>query len=332
MFFNILENGKGEIIMSNNVADTFKIVYDEEQRIQSKLLDGSLSMSNDPFDRLVADAYRRWNNKEHPNTTDFEIEGYSQGYFTIAMDQTLDWFGTDSLEQWYENVNNSKKKNLLQENDWIRSDGTPIPIEYRFNKLGFRDEEHYYDDSEPCILCIGMSDVNGVGMHIEDCWPTILGRAMGIKVYKMGVGLGSLDTAKRLYKFWKNRLKPENTFVSYSASNKRFEIDGKPVGPWHSKEAMIKLGVYDKYIDEEWKNARIKENFEYFRNEGVILATEKLSYEAYDDYDFLVDWYHNDHYAVTDTTMRNKPDFGRDLIHAGKRWHRLVAANYLEQI
>lgn len=310
----------------------FKVVHEEQSRMQRKLLDGSLSMSNDPFDRLVADAYKRWNTKQHPNTTDYDIEGYSQGYFTIAMDQNLDWFGTDSLEQWYENVADERTKTLLQENGWLKDDGTPIPIEYNFNKLGFRDEEHDYDDSEPCILCIGMSDVNGVGMAIDDCWPTLLGRAMGIKTYKMGVGLGSLDTARRLYEFWKDKLKPEYTFVSYSASNKRFEIDGKPVGPWHTKEAMIKMGVYDRYLDEEWKNARIKDNFEFFRNEGVLLATERLSYEAYDVYDVLVDWYHNNDYACKDETMRQKPDFGRDLIHAGKRWHRLVAANYMEQI
>lgn len=313
-------------------GDVFATVRAENKRLQNKLLDGSISLSNDPFDRLVFQAYKRHRKKEHPNTTDHDIKGYSQQYITIAMDDNMPWFGTDSLEQWYENLNNERTKRLLHENGWLKADKSPVTIDYKFNKLGFRDEEHNYDDSEPCILCIGLSDIVGIGVHLEDTWPRLLGQAMGLKVYQMGASMGSLDTNRRLYDYWYDRLKPEYTFMSYSSSSKRFEIDGMPIGPWHKKEALRKLGVFDKYMNEDWKNARREKTMNYLRSEGIFLVTDKLTYEPYDEYDFLMDWYHNEYYPVQDPITREKPDFARDLIHPGPRWHRRLAETFLEKL
>jgi hypothetical protein len=327
---------------------TLDQAHKTNKTLQDKLLDGSIERSNDPSDHVISNAYKRLANKEHPGTTDFDIEGYCQGYMTMEMDTTLEYFGTDTYEQLQNTLNDEHLRKLFIENGWMQKDGRPVPIEYKINKLGFRDHEHTFDDSEPSILVIGVSDVCGMGMHFEDIWPTQLGKVMGLKVYNMGTPMGSLDTTRRLHEYWDPILKPEYTFISYANTIKRFEIDGKHIGPWHSETALKRLGVYDLYHDENWSKDRIKRNFEYFKeHDNIRLLTESLGGDVFNESDVMVNWYVNalenkpgDTQSVSLTgekygeTLRTFGDltFARDMVHPGAYWHKLVAQTFLETI
>lgn len=143
--------------------------------------------------------------------------------------QTLYWKGSDSLENF--------KKNLTP-------GYTETSITYVYNSYGYREEE--YDlKSESNILCLGCSHTEGIGLKLEDSWPSLLKRQFSnFKVYNFGLGGGSSDTVARILTNVSGIFNPQVVFILWPLES-RYEIyEGeKPVfyGHWSIDAAHYSL-------------------------------------------------------------------------------------------
>lgn len=102
--------------------------------------------------------------------------------------QTVAWSGSDQQNHFDKNCADPIKLNRLKE---YRLD-TPESVSYNYNKHGFRAPEF---DQRPCGIALGCSYTEGVGIPIEDTWPTHLSKMLDIHVWNLGIGGSSIDTA-----------------------------------------------------------------------------------------------------------------------------------------
>lgn len=123
---------------------------------------------------------------------------YNQKYAS----QTRSWNGTDSQEEFEKNMGHYYRRLKLEELGWDK----PDCITYKFNSLGFRDDE--FDDRE-CGLSFGCSFTEGVGVDHGSSWPQVLSRITGLHFWNLGIGGASMDTVYRIFENFINELNPK---------------------------------------------------------------------------------------------------------------------------
>lgn len=113
--------------------------------------------------------------------------------------KTFNWFPLDSEERYNENIKNNLNK--LQEFDWVDSTFT-----YKFNSHGFRCDEFTED---PGIMFLGCSHTIGIGLPLENNWPTLVSNELNLKMINLGIGGSGADTAFRLANHYITQLQPK---------------------------------------------------------------------------------------------------------------------------
>ena len=119
--------------------------------------------------------------------------------YSKVANQTLDWLPMDSKERYEENLKNNLSK--LQKFNWVDSTFT-----YNFNSHGFRCEEFTED---PSIMFLGCSLTMGIGVPLENNWPTLVSKGLNLKMINLGIGGSGPDTTFRLANHYIPQLKPK---------------------------------------------------------------------------------------------------------------------------
>ena len=214
--------------------------------------------------------------------------------------QTLYWRGSDTIENF--------KKNLTP-------GYTATSITYVYNSYGYREEE-YNLTSKSNILCLGCSHTEGVGLKLEDCWPSILKKQFSdSKVYNFGVSSGGCDTVARILANTSGVFKPQAVFVLWP-SIARYELyeDTTPVfyGPWSTE-----VGLYDLITDAQTYN-------NFCKNKLIV---ELLQYK----YNFKL-------FELWSDDLMEDASFSRLVIespardgHFGPRQHQEIIRRFMEQ-
>lgn len=134
-----------------------------------------------------------------------------KGYYSNLYrhrNTTILWEGTDSLEQFNTNrIKSPSDETLLY---YIKN-----PIEYNFNKYGYRAINK--DDKADKILnlYLGCSHTFGTGHHIENTWSYMLHKEIGGGYLNLGQPGTGLLTGYRLLKYWLPKISVRNVFIFY---------------------------------------------------------------------------------------------------------------------
>lgn len=221
--------------------------------------------------------------------------------FQDCRSTVLQWNGTDNHETFEYNINNLDKRNQLEKNGWL----DPNCISYSFNSRGFRDDEFTKEES---ILALGCSFTQGMGVDLENTWPRLLSNTMSMRVWNLGIGGSSADTAYRMAEYWLDHLNVKYVTMLVPDID-RFEIcwwPGQIKVIRHTENDTLNISTYKKIYWSNEENGKINRN----KNLWAIkqLCTEKqISFR----YQFKDRW--------------DNIDYGRDLQHWGRRSNKVIA-------
>jgi len=252
-----------------------------------------------------------------------EILGRSLHY-KIA-NQTLEWFGNDSLEnnQYYKN----RRMSDLIEFGWVDKTFT-----YSFNEHGFRSET-FTDESS--VVFLGASDTLGTGMPLEETWTYIVAKELGLRRYNLGQGGGSGSLCFRLASYWLPILKPK-VVIYMSPLNTRYELATSHTGEtiYHQLSPSMLYGLspfWNRFKDKDLMNELTQYYNQWAETEinlTLLESKNKLAISKLADNidakfalaDGQSDW---------DDAMC---DFARDLIHGGVQTNKNIANIILDRL
>jgi len=216
--------------------------------------------------------------------------------------QTLDWLPSDSEQVFQQNIKNPQKKKYLESRGWH----VPGCFQYKINQHGFRTTELHKNAHS--VVALGCSFTVGIGLPIEDAWPSILAEKLNKTVYNLGVGGASLDTVFRIADHWLPKIQP-SAVILLAPPIHRFEV-------YHNQKADVYTPI-DNHRDlvKQWFSSDDNALGNAKKN---ILAIESISNSL--DIPFFV---------FNSDDIGNK-SYARDFLHQGPEDHTDIACNMLD--
>ena len=216
--------------------------------------------------------------------------------------QILDWLPSDSEKVFQQNIKDPQKKKYLESRGWH----VPGCFKYKINQHGFRTDE--LRKNTHSVVALGCSFTVGIGLPIEDAWPSILSRKLNKTVYNLGVGGASLDTVFRIADHWIPKIQP-SAVILLAPPIHRFEV-------YHNQKA-------DVYTPTDNHRDLVKQWFSCDDNalgnaKKNILAIESISNSL--DIPFF----------VFDSNDIGSLSYARDFLHQGPDDHRELAISMLD--
>jgi hypothetical protein len=225
----------------------------------------------------------------------------------IYKNTTRNWCDTDSYEQYQNNLQKPKNKELLQKYGY-----TETSISYKFNSHGFRCAEF---SSTPGFISLGCSHTGGVGLSEQQIWPSLVAQTTGLTNWNLGVAGTSMDTCLRLLNHYVDLLKPKfvmllcpdparlEFFVNNDIVNilpAKSKLDFEKI--WYSNDTNIEMNFL--------KNNLAMQQICNSRNIKLIVKD-----------------------CVADLLGPPPIDTSaRDLLHVGSQRHRLCAELFLKEL
>lgn len=230
--------------------------------------------------------------------------------------QTLHWLDLDSKELWQTNMADPKRRAQLEKFGFDRPDA----ITYQMNSHGFRCDNF---DSRPGFIALGCSFTCGIGLPVEQVWPTMVSQATGLVPWNLGIGAAGLDTCFRMLYNYIDLLQPR--FVMLLAPDPdRFEIHalGQPCMTMHNKTHSS--ATIDE-IKKFWFSDEQNTNVNYTKN---LLAMQQVC--ASRNVKFIIKRQHPD--LLGKKITRCEWPSGRDLCHVGYLEQKSCATLFLQAL
>lgn len=219
--------------------------------------------------------------------------------------QELKWLPMDTEERYLNNLKTNY--NQLWKLGWIDA-----PITYKFNSYGFRSDEFSHD---PSIIFLGCSHTVGIGMPLEQTWPSIVSKTLGLKNFNLGVGGVSNDTAFRLAQHWIPQIKPQ-LVIFFSIEHSRFELHSNNTIQDYS---IGNINLNNDIIWKTWIASNTNSEMNYLKNK---LAIEQICASL------NIKFAHIDYANI----LRNKNSLARDLTHCGTTNNQVIAEQFLKAL
>lgn len=228
---------------------------------------------------------------------------------SMFANKTVEWFTTDSPEEFESNLAKPNSRAILERNGWIDN-----RIEYRFNSHGFRADE--FEPDEKSIIFLGCSFTLGTGLTYEHTWPYIVSQSLGVKNYNLGISGGSNDSAFRLGNHFIPQLKPSLVIFAGTAADRLDVID--------EKVTTLRYNCIPKHLDsdfyKDWITYQENGELNWCKNQ---LAIEYLCKEHSIPYIYL---------SFIDLITWPLEDNGRDIIHPGIGINSRIAEKIIQDI
>lgn len=164
------------------------------------------------------------------NTPLYKIspEAYAMGLGTpkSLLNAEFHFFGTDNVK------NAHAEEQLLRDAGYIDEEDNLIPIIYKLNEYGYREQKDMSDLDNlegvgDCILLTGNSAAFGTGYHEKDSFAASLEEISGKPVYNLAVNLGGIKSSIRIIDAWSHILKPLCAVTHLCWDTTRLEFDNK---------------------------------------------------------------------------------------------------------
>lgn len=97
-------------------------------------------------------------------------------------------------------------------------------IVYKFNELGYRDDE-WPDDTDNCVWAIGDSFTVGIGQPFEETWPQLVQDKIQSRVITISMNGASNTWIARRAKFILENFKPSALLIQWSYVHRREDPD-----------------------------------------------------------------------------------------------------------
>lgn len=243
-----------------------------------------------------------------------------------------DWFGSDKLSYYEENIKNFKYKDLMP----------TVYFNYKFNNYGFRcDDFTDYTKHKYRILFLGCSHTEGIGIPVEETWAykllNIINEELNEEipywtVAQMGTGL---DQQVRALYHLNDMLRP-NIIIALFPEAIRREIYNE----FHLDSHFVKNTKIDKDTRENYYKIfsdnrmilyQVGKNLSFLNllaekyNTTVIAnSVESIYYEEY--YDLF------NFYRYKTNFFSCKVDWARDMMHYGKKTNTAFALKVYDEI
>lgn len=221
------------------------------------------------------------------------------------------WSGTDSQQRFQQNSADSQLRLQMMNLGWTGENA--VPVSYRYNSEGFRDEEF---DRTPAGIALGCSHTQGIGVDEQSTWPVQLSQLLGKKVWNLGIGGAALDTCFRVLEYWIQRLDVEFV-VCCVPGVARYEVFRQG---WQN--VLPAMPVYPEWLEQYQKNwITFEENGELNQRKNLLAMQQ------------ICDLHHVPFfYDVTGHNLWPDAGWARDLMHCGRRGHAWFAEKMHEQI
>lgn len=221
------------------------------------------------------------------------------------VNYTMDWFCIDSSYTYEQNLKDSTKRKILEDNNWINS-----KIQYTFNSHGFRCDEFEVDS--PSVMCLGASIVLGTAVPYENTWPYLLQQKHKKLNYNLGISGGSNDTSFRIGNHYIPLLKPD-LVIFVSTYNWRLDLitDDKFHTFWDMEHSTPK--EYRPFY-KEWIMSAENGQLNYLKNKFALFEL------CYQEKVPIIEIDGDEIYKMS------KHTFGRDAMHPGIEGHKIIAS------
>jgi hypothetical protein len=237
---------------------------------------------------------------------------------TYHANSTQEWLPTDTKENFDQLMQDPVHREYFAQLGWDQ----PGAITYNINSEGFRCDE--FDYETPCMIALGCSFTVGTGLPIDTIWPSLVGKATGLKVANLAWAGNSSDTCFRLAEYWIPRLKPKLVTMLAPPSN-RVEVllDENPyylpadvIMPETNSELFKKNDMFLKHWHLNDENSRLNQ----LKN---CLAIKQLCTEH--NVSCLIELV-QDHMQYS----REEIGYARDHMHGGPIIHKRIAEKMLD--
>ena len=137
-----------------------------------------------------------------------------------------------------------------------------VEINYKHNSDGFRTHELSDFLGKKVNIAVGCSFTEGVGLPVENVWPSILEQKLGIPLLNLGLGGGSTDTAARILTNIAGLFQIKKVFVLWPSIH-RFEFYDEikneigARGPWDTNKNYIWNMSNSNSLQRLYKNKNI---------------------------------------------------------------------------
>lgn len=214
--------------------------------------------------------------------------------------QTYQWIGSDTKENWRKNLLNEDHHRILIKNGW----DNPLSIDYRFNSHGFRCAE--WDQIQTHNIALGCSHTQGVGLPLKYTWPYKLSFLLKQSVLNLGVGGGSLDTCFRILNHYIDKIKISNVYL----------LEPEPYR-------------FDFYL-EEWKTLTVHEHSSIYKAWALFDENSKMN--QIKNQLAIQQLCDSRNIKLVTLSCSNRPsfknDWARDFAHNGIKWNERVALDF----
>ena len=234
----------------------------------------------------------------------FKQDDYCSAYPKYAG-QSLNWLPSDTRQLYDVHI---KKSNKHTASKLKKLGFNSKNVKYNFNSYGFRCNEFVEQNN---IVFLGCSLTLGIGVNLEDTFSQVIADTLNLNNCNLALAGGSNDAMFRIAYHWLPQLKPR-IVVCLAPTKERSEVyeDGMhesllPTLTRNNKWYMNYLKNDNNFIINYYKNRLAIENI-------CNQIQTKLLFLHVEDWDF--DW-------------RN--DLARDLLHPGKKSHRMIAKEML---
>ncbi len=176
--------------------------------------------------KMYKEAKQNLLTSKHAPVYDLPPEAYAFGRTTpkSLLDTEFEFFGTDVVSNIIED------EDYLRDAGYVDSEDNLIPISYKLNKWGYREQKDMTDLENlegigDCILVTGNSGAFATAAHEEDGFCHHLENIIGKPVYNLSINNGGSKSSLRIINAWVNILKPLCCVSHLDWDRTRLEFD-----------------------------------------------------------------------------------------------------------
>lgn len=246
----------------------------------------------------------------------FQPSRFTSCYTCTTPPDSTEWNGTDTKQRWEQILQGKAETRYPVDLSPLIEYYSANPVEYFFNKQGFRDEDFDLKPNNVDVY-LGCSHTSGIGLHREHIWSSIVAKELDFPNINAALGGSGITTQLRAFKWLLSKFKIRNLFHFFPLSHARWE--------WYDSYSP---SIYSCWFPsaEQINHVLGDDHNITLMNFTFIKAIKQICFENKVNYVYL---YSNP--IPPYSNVKSSETFARDALHFGKRIHKDLAKIFLEK-
>lgn len=282
---------------------------EELKNIASMLINRRFA-TNENFKELFISGLKKYSTCYEANAEEnIHTDNYSIFKFAVS----------DNKTRLLNHLNDTFAKEKLKEYNWLINE-SPREIEYKINRNGFRCNNF---TSEPGIIFVGCSNTYGIGMTLENNWPSIVSKYFNLECWNLGTPGLSISSGTFYLLNWISDIPNPKAIVLLEPPDDRFEL-------YTLKNDHIMISLLKTMLDSMQSSGFKNRIYQALSTTSTMqqicdiqcltLLAEKLN----------IPFIRNATSDIIKTV--EEIDFARDLMHFGNKMHSKIANHVIDQL